>query len=168
MGFTEKTLRQVRTLLALFLVGLVASGITALPLEWEIDTLAAWMGIPTGVEPESLDGLAGWIARVREGLRVTGERYLFIAYGTDWLAFAHLMIAVVFIGPLIDPLRNVWVITFGLIACGAVIPMAMIFGGMRGIPFNWRLIDCAFGVAGAVPLGLARFYVVRLRPAKAG
>jgi len=168
MGFAEKTLRRVRILLAIFLVGLVASGFTALPLEWEIDTLAVWMGIPAEVELTSLDGFARWIALVREGLHVTGERYPFIAYGTDWLAFAHLMIAVAFIGPLVDPLRNLWVITFGLIACMAVIPMAMIFGGVRGIPFNWRLIDCAFGLAGALPLGLARLYVARLGPAKVG
>jgi len=168
MNCAEKTLRRVRILLVLFLIGLVASGITALPLEWEIDTLAAWMGIPPEAEPESLDGLGKWIAFVQEGLHVTTERYPFIAYGTDWLAFAHVMIAVVFIGPLLDPVRNVWVITFGLIACAAVIPMAMIFGGLRGIPFNWRLIDCAFGVAGAVPLGLARLYVARLNSDTAG
>ncbi len=162
MDNTKQTLRRVRILLALFVVGLVASGITALPLEWEVDTLAAWMGIPPEARPESFDGLHRWIALVREGLHVTAERYPFIAYGTDWLAFAHLMIAVVFIGPLMDPVRNVWVITFGLIASAAVIPMAMIFGGVRGIPFNWRLIDCAFGVVAAVPLGLARLQVARL------
>ncbi len=72
MNSAEKTLRRIRILLALFLVGLVASGITALPLEWEIDMLAAWMGIPAGAGPESLDGLARWIAFVREGLHVTG------------------------------------------------------------------------------------------------
>ncbi len=78
------------------------------------------------------------------------------------------MIAIVFIGSLVDPVRNVWVITFGLIACAAVVPMAMIFGGVRGIPFNWRLIDCAFGLAGAIPLGLARLYVARLGAYKVG
>jgi len=168
MNSAKNTLLRVRILLAMFLVGLVASGITALPLEWEIDTLAAWMGIPAEAAPTPLDGLAKWIALVREGLHVTGEKYPFIAYGTDWLAFAHLMIAIAFIGPLVDPIRNVWVITFGLIACAAIIPMAMIFGGVRGIPFNWRLIDCAFGVVGAVPLGLARYSVARLGPYKVG
>jgi len=159
----EKILSRVRVLLALFLVGLVASGITAVPLQWEIDTLADWMGIPAGVSPDSLEGLHRWITLVRLGLNETNERFPFIAYGTDWLAFAHVMIAVAFIGPLIDPVRNVWVITFGLIACGAIIPTAMIFGAVRGIPFHWRLIDCAFGVVGAVPLGLARWYMGRIR-----
>ncbi|SCF41963.1 hypothetical protein [Micromonospora mirobrigensis] len=31
-------------------------------------------------------------------------------YGTDWLAFAHLVLAVAFWGPLRDPVRNVWVV----------------------------------------------------------
>jgi len=160
-------LRRVRILLGLFMIGLIASGITALPLEWEIDTLAGLMGIPPAAAPESLDGLHGWIAFVRHGLHETHARYPFIAYGTDWLAFAHVMIAVAFIGPLLDPVRNVWVITFGLIACAAILPTAMIFGELRGIPFNWRLIDCSFGVAAAVPLGLARFYAARHRESQA-
>jgi hypothetical protein len=29
--------------------------------------------------------------------------YPFLAYGTDWLAFAHIVIAVFFIGPLVKP-----------------------------------------------------------------
>jgi hypothetical protein len=155
-------LRGIRVLLGLFMTGLVASGITALPLEWEIDTLAGLIGIPPGATPPSLDGLHGWIAFVRQGLHETNARYPFIAYGTDWLAFAHFMIAAAFIGPLRDPVRNVWVITFGLIACAAVVPTAMIFGALRGIPFNWRLIDCSFGLVAAAPLGLARYYTARL------
>ncbi len=162
MTDNRTVLRRIRVLLGLFVIGLVASGVTALPLEWEIDTLAGLMGIPQAATPESLDGLHRWIAFVRQGLHETNARYPFIAYGTDWLAFAHVMIAVAFIGPLLDPVRNVWVITFGLIACAAVVPTALIFGPLRGIPFNWRLIDCSFGVAGAVPLGLARFYAARL------
>ncbi len=75
-----------------------------------------------------------------------------MAYGTDWLAFAHVIIAVCFIGPLVDPVRNVWVIKFGLIACAAVIPTALIFGVIREIPFCWQLIDCSFGVFGSIPL----------------
>ena len=80
----------------------------------------------------------------------------YIPYGTDWLAFAHLVIAIAFIGPWRDPIKNVWVIDFGLIACVAVIPLAMIAGQFRGIPVWWRFIDCSFGVFGAIPLLLVR------------
>jgi hypothetical protein len=60
--------------------------------------------------------LLPWVTRVDEALRATNANYPFLAYGTDWLAFAPLVIAIVFIGPFFDPVRNKWVVTFGLIA----------------------------------------------------
>jgi hypothetical protein len=45
---------------------------------------------------------------------------------------------------------------FGLLACALVVPYAFLFGHLRGIPVWWRLIDCSFGVVGALPLWLAR------------
>lgn len=39
-----------------------------------------------------------------------------------------------------------------------VLPMAFVFGPIRGIPFFWRLIDCGFGVLGILPLYLAWRY----------
>jgi hypothetical protein len=51
-----------------------------------------------------------------------------------------------------DPVRNKWVLQWLLICCLLVIPLALICGAIRGIPFWWRLIDCSFGVVGAVPL----------------
>jgi hypothetical protein len=74
---------------------------------------------------------------------------------TDWLGFGHLMIAVAFIGPIRDPVRNKWVVQFGIIACVLVIPLALIFGPLRGIPAFWTPIDCSFGVVGLIPLLLA-------------
>ncbi|MGI4828667.1 MAG: hypothetical protein ACRYFU_10835 [Janthinobacterium lividum] len=96
--------------------------------------------------------LSTWIERVFQALQDTNARYPFLAYGTDWLAFAHLVIAVVFIGPYLDPVRNKWVVTFGLIACAAVVPLALIAGAVRGIPLPWRFVDCSFGVIGCIPL----------------
>jgi hypothetical protein len=83
-------------------------------------------------------------------------------YGTDWLAFAHIVIAIAFIGPLRDPVKNVWVVQFGMIACVLVIPTALICGQIRGVPFYWRLIDCSFGVIGIIPLWLSRCCIQRL------
>jgi hypothetical protein len=85
-----------------------------------------------------------------------------LAYGTDWLAFAHLVIAIAFVGPYLDPIRNKWVVTFGLIACAGVFPLALIAGAVRGIPFGWRLIDCSFGVFGGIPLLIARHSIGRI------
>jgi hypothetical protein len=78
-----------------------------------------------------------------------------LLWARTWLAFGHIAIAVFFLGPLRDPVRNLWVIWAGMIACVLVIPWAMVFGPIRGIPFFWRLIDCSFGVVGIVPLYLA-------------
>ena len=147
--------RRVRFWLGAFILGLALSGITAIPLTWELGLLTRLVG-------HSYGGLSEWISRVGEGLRQTDARYPFLAYGTDWLAFGHLMIAVAFIGLYLDPVRNRWVITFGLIACVCVVPWAFVFGPLRGIPFFWRLIDCSFGVAGLLPLLLVRRDIDRL------
>jgi hypothetical protein len=160
-----KHLRRIRIWLALFMTGLVLSGVTAFPLQTELgwfDTLLRTNTLRTLAESSQL---LPWIDRVYEALASTNARYPFLAYGTDWLAFAHLVIAIAFIGPLIDPIRNKWVVTFGLIACASVIPLALIAGPTRGIPFAWRLIDCSFGLVGSIPLLLCRRHIAALERA---
>ena len=142
---------KIRALVAFFILALVISGLTAFPLAHELNLLVSLMGIDSN-HPVTPGGLPWWILHVQEGLRVTYERYPFVAYGTDWLAFAHLVIAVYFLGPLFNPVRNIWVLKAGLVSCVAVIPLALICGPLRGIPFYWRVIDCSFGVFGALPL----------------
>ena len=39
-----------------------------------------------------------------------------------------------------------------MIACVLIVPYAFVFGGLRGIPIPWRLIDCSFGVFGFIPM----------------
>jgi hypothetical protein len=152
MPRTEILLRRIRTLLLLFIIGLVLSGVTAFALESELRWLTGLLGASASTRPADVEGVLRWLVIVRDALIATNARYPFIAYGTDWLAFAHLVIAVAFIGPYRDPVRNAWVVTFGLIACAAVVPLALIAGSIRGIPFSWRLLDCSFGVAGAALL----------------
>jgi hypothetical protein len=149
-------LRLIRFWLAVFITGLVLSGITAFPLETEVGWLASLFHADVPRPIAEATGLLGWIDRVNDGLRATNAHYPFLAYGTDWLAFAHLAIAVAFIGPTIDPVKNKWVITFGLIACAGVIPLAVIAGQVRGIPLAWRVIDCSFGIVGSIPLLICR------------
>ena len=155
-------LRRIRWLLVFFMAALVLSGLTAFPLQWEVDLLAQLLNIPEQASPEAYTGLRHWIALVRNGLHETYADYPFMAYGTDWLAFAHIVIAIAFIGPLRDPVRNIWVINFGMIACVLVIPLALICGPLRGIPLHWRLIDCCFGVFGFIPLWFCRRYTREL------
>jgi hypothetical protein len=157
---------RLRFWLAIFIAGLVLSGVTAFPLQTELGWLASFLHTPTLRPIAESAGLLQWIERVNEGLRTTNAHYPFLAYGTDWLGFAHLIIAVAFIGPYIDPVRNKWIITFGLIACGGVIPLALIAGEVRGIPFGWRLIDCSFGVIGSIPLLLCKRLIISLEREK--
>ena len=103
-----------------------------------------------------------WIAQVNDAVQNGYGQYPFLAYGTDWLAFGHVAIALAFVGPLRDPVKNVWVIEFGIIACLLVIPWTLIFGVIREIPFFWQLIDMSFGILGIIPLWLARQSVFRL------
>lgn len=142
---TGQLLRHLRAWTAFFIFGLVVSGLTAIPLETELAILERLIGPGT-------DGLAGWIHRVGDALRETNAKFPFLAYGTDWLAFGHVVIAIAFIGAWRDPVRNKWLFQFGMIACVAVVPWALGFGAMRGIPLGWRLIDCAFGVVGFFPM----------------
>jgi hypothetical protein len=161
----DQRLRRIRFCLGIFISGLVLSGLTAFPLATELRWLAALLH-ESWIEPLAQStGLLLWIERVHDALATTGARYPFLAYGTDWLAFAHLAIAVAFIGPYVDPVRNKWVVTFGLIACAGVIPLALIAGQVRGIPFAWRLVDCSFGIAGSVPLLISRSLISRMLPA---
>ncbi len=157
-----RLLRHIRILIIGFIVGLILSGLTAFPLEWELNLLAQMLGAAPSSSPREYSGLLMWVVKVRNALRQTNADFPFLAYGTDWLAFAHLMIAVAFICPLREPVRNKWIIDWGLIACLGILPLAMICGPLRGIPFYWRLIDCSFGVVGAIPLWICRKYILEL------
>jgi hypothetical protein len=152
----EPALRlRIRLLTWFFIIGLVLSGATAIPLQTELEWLTRWTNahsLVSGSAPAPI--WAVWLVKVHSALQDVGARYPVLFYGTDWLAFGHFVIAVAFIGPLRDPLRNRWVYSFGMIACIMVIPYAFICGAIRGIPFWWRLIDCSFGVIGFVPLWL--------------
>ena len=144
---TEQQLRRkIKRGIILFIVLLCLSGITAFPLQIEV----SWLNhIPWYF---SLPVVSEWIHRVYAGIKNTEDAYPFMAYGTDWLAFSHLVIAVAFFGPFKDPIKNIWVIQFGRIACLMVFPLAFICGTIRGIPFWWQLIDCSFGVGGFILL----------------
>jgi hypothetical protein len=142
--------KRIRALTLFFIIALALSGITAIPLQFEMRLLQdiantlPWL--------DAIPGLVPWINKVANGLLDAYGRYPFLAIGTDWLAFGHIVIAITFVGVLKDPVRNIWVIQLGLIACALVVPWAFIFGALRGIPILWQLVDCSFGVFGSIPL----------------
>jgi hypothetical protein len=123
---------------------LFLSGLTAIPIDPELSFLLKYT--------EQGTGLHAWLNKVLLAYQDVAASNPFLLYGYDWLAFAHFVLAILFIGPYRDPVKNIWVIEFGLIACVLVIPLALIAGPFRGIPMEWRLIDCSFGVLGFIPL----------------
>ncbi|MFE9465336.1 hypothetical protein ACFYNW_16970 [Streptomyces virginiae] len=152
MSETSALERRIRAWLIVFVVCLVLSGLTAFPLVSEV----RWGNA-------LVDNI--WLRRVGEGLERADADYPFLLYGTDWLAFAHLVIAVFFYGVYRDPVRNIWIVEAGMIACVGVIPLALICGPIRGIPFWWSVIDMSFGVFGVLPLLILRRMIQRLEPA---
>ena len=153
----KKLKREIRILLYVLVGGLVVSGITAFPLYIE---LVYAHNVMSSFDVDN--SLTRWIETVYQGVDEVDSKYPFIAYGTDWLAFAHLVLAVLFIGIIKDPVRNIWVLEFGLIACAGIFPLAFIAGSIRGIPFFWQLIDCSFGVFGGIILWMCYTRVKRL------
>ncbi|MEH0547154.1 hypothetical protein QA802_29925 [Streptomyces sp. B21-105] len=152
--------KGIRVWLALFVVCLVLSGVTAFPLVHELrwtEELLRALSVP-----ERLPGAMEWIERVRRGVDTADADCPFLLYGTDWLAFAHLVIAVAFYGPYRDPVRNVWVVEFAMIACAGIVPLALICGPIRGVPVWWSVIDISFVVFGVVPLYVVRRKILRL------
>ncbi len=114
----QKLRNKIKTLIIIFIISLLLSGITAFPLETELKILSDNATIFPNF-------LRKWITDVYLGIKTTNTNFPFLAYGTDWLAFAHIVIAVAFIGPLKDPVKNIWIIEFGMISCLMVIPLAL-------------------------------------------
>ncbi len=156
-------LGRIRIALVLVMLGLFLAGVTAFPLLAEVNFLADLLTDGSGnLDPAAYAGLTAWILTVREGLDVTYARYPFIAYGTDWLAFGHLMIMLFFILPYREPARYEGVLWVGVWMSVLVFPLAFICGPIRGIPWYWQLVDCAFGLLCIPPLLYALHHTRRL------
>jgi len=150
-----KLINKIRMLIIFFIVALILSGITAFPVQTELHWLLDHPAlIPTFAEK--------WLQDVYAALVETNTKYPMLAYGFDWLAFAHIVIAMAFIGPLRDPVKNKWIIDWAILACVAVIPLAFIAGPIRSIPLFHILIDCSFGVIGLIPLLICRRWINQL------
>lgn len=140
----KNTIVLIKRLLLFFITALFISGVTAIPVEAELSFLLKIFSSSTQ--------LHYWSEKVLSAYKNVNHDTPFLLYGYDWLAFAHFILAILFIGPYRNPVKNIWVIEFGLIACVLIFPLAFIAGSFREIPIGWRLIDCSFGVLGFIPL----------------
>ncbi len=152
----KRLLKQIRIIIIVFMILLIISGITASPAESGVAWLLKFdISYPANV--------SAFLSKVYEGLHETNTKYPFLFYGYDWLAFAHIVIAMAFVGPFRDPVKNIWVIEWGMWSCVAVLFLAFIAGPIRGIPIYWQLIDCSFGLIGIVPLYICRRKIIQLQ-----
>src|SRR5256885_1329353 len=104
---------RYRITLGIFIGGLVLSGISALPLQWELSILDRWLG--------DSGNLGHFISHIRDGIDKTYSQFPFFGYGTDWLGFGHFVIPAFFVLPFLDPIKYRAVLHVGLAACSGVI-----------------------------------------------
>lgn len=156
-----KQLKKIRALVVFFIIMLSLSGITAFPVYSEL----LWFKQHGFMQGNGF--ISTWLGSVYNAVADMQQRYPFLFYGYDWLAFAHLMIASLFYGVFKNPVRNKFIVGWGMFCCIAIIPLAFICGPIRGIPIKHILIDCSFGVFGIIPLYLCWRYIGQMEAKQA-
>ena len=78
----------VRRWLIFFIVSLVISGATAIPVVTELEFATRLM--PRGT------AIGDWLDQVYIAVLKQDRESPFLAYGNDWLAFAHFVLAILF------------------------------------------------------------------------
>jgi peptidoglycan/LPS O-acetylase OafA/YrhL len=135
-------MKTIRRHLVLFMLILMLSGITAFPIQTEIDFMYSHI---TSFPSMFTD----WITILYTNINSTPD---VMFYGTDWLAFAHIIIALFFVPVYLDPIKHKANLYVGMVACLLIFPLAFICGPIRNIPFFHQLIDCSFGIIGIIYL----------------
>ena len=144
-------------MLVIVVFGLLVSGITIWPAvpELKIAVNMIWG------EAEPAGELHTFLLASIEGLELVENDYPFMLYAHDWLAFAHIALAILFAGAIVNPVKNIWIVQCGLIMCVLVPVLAGICIPIRGIPWIWLWVDFAFAPAAAIPLISALRDIVR-------
>lgn len=148
-------LKLIRRWIAAFMILLVLSGITAFPVQTELHFLVKFHDCFPPL-------MRYWLLTVSSSVDDVATNAPYLLYGYDWLAYAHIVIALFFTGVYRNPIQNEWVLRIGMLACAGVFVLAVICGQVRGIPFFWTLIDCSFGLFGMIPLVMVRRLIKRL------
>lgn len=135
-------MKTIRVHLILFISLLAISGLTAFPIETEINYMMRHINsFPIFFQD--------WIKSLYNDIQSTPA---VMFYGTDWLAFAHIIISLFFIPVYLNPKKYKINLKIGIAACFLIFPLAFICGPIRSIPFFHQIIDCSFGVFGSAYL----------------
>ena len=98
-GTRTERIGRARAMLAIVSFGLFMSGVTIWPAAWELKVCVELIwgnSEPTGT-------LHRFIVETIAALEMLGAEYPFLLYGYDWLAFAHIVLAILFAGAIRDP-----------------------------------------------------------------
>jgi hypothetical protein len=148
--------KKIKAAIIITMIGLLLNGISAIPLRFELNILLS--------NPDALPTfLHDWWTYVNKGVNETSNKYDFMRYGFDWLGFAHLLIAIAFIGPLKDPVKNEWVVRWGMIASVLSVLMAIGWEWRRGIPLWWSCIDAFIAIVAFIILLLCNRWIKELK-----
>ena len=148
--------KKIRLAIILTILGLIVSGITAFPLLAELRIMLHFKHMFPSF-------LVEWWVKVRTAIKYTNDNYPLVLYGYDWLGFAHFLIALAFFGPLRDPIKNQWVVQWGMIASGLTIVMALVAEPFRDIPFFWSMVDAIIGLGAFVILWTCNKWIEALK-----
>jgi len=144
-------LKRAKWMLALVVFGLLVSAVTIWPMKWELESIITFVW----GDSEPVGTIHSFLLQALEAIKTTESENSFLFYGYDWLAFAHIVLAILFAGAIRDPVRNIWVIQCGLIMCLLIPVLAGICIPLRGVPLCWFWVDSAFAPAAALPLWIA-------------
>jgi hypothetical protein len=148
--------KKIKAAIIITIIGLLLNGISAVPLLTELKILLS--------KPDALPQfLRDWWTYVNTGVTETSSKYEFMRYGFDWLAFAHLLIAIAFLGPLKDPVKNEWLIKWGMIACVLSVIMALGWERLRNIPLWWSFIDALIAIVAFIILWFCNKWIQELK-----
>lgn len=158
----EKRLqKQIRALVVFFMIAIAVSGITAFPVYTELQMMKD-AGL---MDCDCFRG--NWLTTVYNAVADTQAKYPFLFYGYDWLAFAHLVIAALFYGVYKNPVRNKFIVDWGIFCCIGIVPLAIICSAIRSIPWQHTIVDCCFGIFGIIPLFICRKKILQLEKLQA-
>jgi hypothetical protein len=138
-------------MLTIVALGLFLAGVTIWPAVWELRTLVALVW----GDAAAAGTMHRFLLDAIKALEATQKNYPFLLYAGDWLAFAHIVLAILFAGAVRDPVRNVWIVQCGLIMCALVPVLAAVCIPLRGLPWQWFCVDSAFAPVAAAPLWIA-------------
>lgn len=148
--------KKIRVLLLITIFGLIGSGLSAFPLQAELNFMLQF-------RQQLPPNLVAWFEKVSMAISETADKYPLVLYGYDWLGFAHILIALAFIGPLIDPIKNQWVVIWGMVASALTILMALVAEPFREIPFFWSMVDAAIGAGAFLILWICNRWINQLK-----